>query len=152
MRKTIFLFLLSAVIGNVYASDQVSVLDFGAKADGKTDDTGAFQKALESFGKTGGTVYIPNGSYLIGGSLNIPEGVTLKGSFESVPSHNGIRNKGLPKPGEQGTTLLITGNKGNENGEPAITLNTNSTLRGVLMYWPFQDPEKIPESYPWGVL
>jgi len=136
---------------NPESKDVVSVMDFGAKADGKTDDTGAIQKAMDSFGKTGGTVYIPNGSYLIAGSLNIPQGITLKGSFESVPSHNGIRNQGLPKPGELGTTLLITGNKGNENGKPAITINTNSTLKGVLMYWPLQDPERIPDPYPWGV-
>ncbi len=131
--------------------DRVSVLDFGAKADGKTDATAAFQKALDSFGKRGGTVYIPNGTYLIADSLNVPQAVTLKGSFESVPSHNGIRNPGLPKPGDDGTTLLITGNKGNEKASPAITLNTNSTLRGVVMYWPLQDPEKIPDAYPWGI-
>jgi hypothetical protein len=132
--------------------DVISVTDFGAKGDSKTDDTNAFQKAMDSFGQRGGTVYIPNGTYLIAGSLNIPQAVTLKGAFESVPSHNGIRNAGLPKPGEDGTTLLITGNKGKDiEGTPAITINTNSTLRGVVMYWPLQDPDKVPDAYPWGV-
>ncbi len=134
------------------SKDIVSVLEFGAKADGKTDDTKAFQKALDSFGQKGGTVYIPNGTYLIAGSLNIPQATTLKGAFESVPSHNGIRNAGLPKPGEDGTTLLITGNRGKDiDTTPAITINTNSTLRGVVMYWPLQDPNKVPDAYPWGV-
>jgi hypothetical protein len=127
------------------------VLDFGAKADGTTDDTNAFQKAMDTFGTKGGTVYIPRGTYLLAGNLNVPQAVTLKGAFESVPSHNGIRNAGLPKPGEDGTTLLLTGGKGDENAAPAITLNTNSTLRGVLMYWPLQNPEKVPDAYPWGV-
>ncbi|EGK03117.1 glycosyl hydrolase family 28-related protein [Dysgonomonas gadei] len=132
--------------------DVVSAKDFGAKADGITDDTDAIQKAMNSFGKRGGTVYLPNGTYLIAGSLNIPQAVTLKGSIESVPSHNGIRNAGLPKPGDDGTTLLITGNKGKDlDGTPAITINTNSTLRGIVMYWPSQDPDKIPDAYPWGV-
>ncbi len=133
------------------SADIVSVISFGAKADGITDDTEAFQKAMDSFENKGGTVYIPRGTYIIAGSLNVPQAVTLKGVFEAVPSHNGIRNKGLPKPGDDGTTLLITGNSGNENGTPAITLNTNSTLKGVVMYWPLQDPEKIPEAYPWGI-
>ncbi|GAB6011762.1 glycosyl hydrolase family 28-related protein [Viscerimonas tarda] len=133
------------------STDVVSVLSFGAKADGVTDDTEAFQKALESFGTRGGTVYVPRGSYLIAGSLNVPPAITLKGAFESVPSHNGMRDKGLPKPGDDGTTLLITGNKGNEDAKPAITLNTNSTLKGVVMYWPLQNPEKIPDAYPWGI-
>ncbi|WP_176954375.1 glycosyl hydrolase family 28-related protein [Niabella drilacis] len=133
------------------SADVVSVLDFGARPDGQADATGAFQKALTSFGTKGGTVYVPRGTYLFKGSLNIPQAVTLKGAFESVPSHNGIRNKGLPKPGDDGTTFLITGNRGTEDAAPFITLNTNSTLRGVVLYWPLQDPENIPEPYPWGI-
>lgn len=131
--------------------DVVSVYSFGAKGDGKTDDTGAFQKAMDSFGSRGGTVYAPNGTYLLAGSLNVPQAVTLKGSIESVTSHNGIRQPELPKPGDDGTTFLITGNKGNEKASPAITLNTNSTLRGVVMYWPAQEPDKVPDAYPWGI-
>jgi len=131
--------------------DVVSVIDFGAKANGKTDDTRAFQNALNSFGEIGGIVYAPRGTYLFSGSLIIPEAVTLKGSFESVPAHNGVRDEGLPLPGDDGTTFLVTSGKGDENASPFITLNTNSTLRGVLLYWPLQDPEKEPEAYPWAV-
>jgi hypothetical protein len=137
-------------VSQVY-QDVVSVIDFGAKADGITDDTGAFQEALNFFGSKGGTVYVPRGTYLFSGSLNIPQSVTLKGSFESVPAHNGIRDKGLPLPGDDGTTFLVTGGKGDEDASPFITLNTNSTLCGVLLYWPLQDPEKKPDSYPWAV-
>lgn len=163
MKKIFLLSFLLAVIGisaqqknadiQPYAEskDIVSVLSFGAKGDGTTDDTQAIQRAMDSFGSRGGTVYIPNGVYLVAGSLNIPQAVTLKGAFESVPSHNGLRDKGLPKPGDDGTTLLITGNRGNEKAVPAITINTNSTLRGVVMYWPLQDTDKVPDAYPWGV-
>jgi hypothetical protein len=38
----------------------------------------------------------------------VPNGVTLKGVWESVPAHNGIRDAGLPKPTDDGTTFLIT--------------------------------------------
>jgi hypothetical protein len=131
--------------------DVVSVLDFGAAGDGRTDDTKAFQNALNSFGAKGGTVYAPRGVYFFAGTLNIPPAVTLKGVFESVTAHNGIRDVGLPKPGDDGTTFLVTAGKGDENAAPFITLNTNSTLRGVLLYWPRQDPELEPEVYPWGV-
>ena len=135
----------------IASGDVVSVMDFGAKADGTTDDTSAFQKALDSFGRQGGTVYAPRGTYLFEGNLNIPQAVTLKGAFESVPSHNGIRNRGLPRPGDDGTTFLVTANHGKEDASPFLTLNTNSTLRGVVMYWPLQDPNATPEPCPWGI-
>jgi hypothetical protein len=164
-RTTILLGLLVCVIWNNLTAqprvpqiepykasgDVVSVLDFGAEGDGVTDDTQAFQKALDYFRDRGGTVYAPARTYLFKGSLNIPVAVTLKGSFESVPAHNGIRDNGLPKPGECGTTFLVTGNRGDENAPPFVTLNTNSTLRGIVMYWPDQQPDRVPKSYPWAI-
>jgi hypothetical protein len=41
-----------------------SVLDFGAKGDGKTPDSEPIQKALDAAGSVGGTVYFPAGRYL----------------------------------------------------------------------------------------
>src|SRR5688572_28165644 len=93
--------------------DHYSVLEFGAKGDGKTDDTGAFQKALDAAAAAGGgVVYAPRGNYFFSGHLNVPNAVTLKGVWESVPSHVGIRNQGFPKPTDEGTTLLVTENRG----------------------------------------
>ena len=40
------------------------VLSFRAKADGKTDDTAAIQKALDATGKLGGVVRFPAGKFL----------------------------------------------------------------------------------------
>ena len=53
MRRTKFLavgLLLAALVasGAAAETDVYSVRDFGAKADGKTDDTAAFQKALDT--------------------------------------------------------------------------------------------------------
>jgi len=42
-----------------------SVRDFGAKGDGRTDDTSAFQAAINSLPSTGGTVTVPAGTYLL---------------------------------------------------------------------------------------
>ena len=38
------------------------------------------------------------------------------------PAHNGIRDTGLPKPTEDGTTFLVTESAGKENGPPFIAL------------------------------
>src|SRR5258707_13188754 len=86
--------------------DFYSVRDYGAKGDGQTDDTGAFQKALEAARQAGGGgVYAPRGNYFFAGHLVVPTAVTLKGVWESVPSHVGVRNGGAAKPTVYGTTF-----------------------------------------------
>ncbi len=92
------------------AVQATSVKDFGASGNGTSDETAAFQRALDSMHRTGGgTVYAPPGRYLFRDVLNIPEGVTLRGSFSCVPSHTGMRDRGQPKPGDDGTVLLVDG-------------------------------------------
>ncbi len=50
----------------VAARNTLNVRDFGATGDGKTDDTKAIQKALDSAAGTQGTVFVPEGSYMSG--------------------------------------------------------------------------------------
>lgn len=133
-------------------TDVWNVRDFGAKGDGKTDDTAAFQRALDEAGKAGGGVVVaPRGNYLFKGHLVVPSGVTLKGVWESVPAHNGIRDAGLPKPTDDGTTFLVTEGAGSEEAPPFITLNTNSALKGVVLYYPDQKTDDVPVPYPWTI-
>ena len=90
------------------APDFFSVRDFGAKGDGKTDDTAAFQKALDAAGQAGGGVVVaPRGNYFFAGHLNVPDAVALKGVWESVPAHVGLRDRGAAKPTDDGTTFLV---------------------------------------------
>jgi hypothetical protein len=129
-----------------------NVRRFGARGDGRTDDTAAFQRALDAAGEArGGTVLVPRGNYLLAGSIRVPQAVTLEGIWKSVPAHNGIRNRGLPRPTDDGSTLLVTGGSGDEGGTPCITLNTNSTLRGVVLYYPEQKVDSEPVPYPWAI-
>lgn len=51
--------------------DVVSVKDFGAVGDGVTNDTAAIQTAIDSLPASGGTVYVPAGTYLVS-TLNFP--------------------------------------------------------------------------------
>ncbi|MHC4436690.1 MAG: glycosyl hydrolase family 28-related protein [Planctomycetota bacterium] len=115
-------------------SDYFNVRSFGAAGDGQTDDTAAFQKALDAAAKAGGgVVYAPVGNYFFAGSLNVPSAVTLAGVWQSVPAHNGLRNEG------------------SEDGPAFITLNTNSTLKGVVLYYPQQNIDDVPKPYPWSI-
>lgn len=43
----------------------VNVRDKGAKGDGRADDTAAIQAAIDAVGGTGGTVLVPDGTYLL---------------------------------------------------------------------------------------
>jgi pectate lyase-like protein len=153
-KLTLFALLACSSIQSAPAPspDTCSVRDFGATGDGKTDDTAAFQKALDAAAHAGGgVVYAPRGNYFFAGHLNVPGAVTLKGVWESVPAHNGIRDAGLPKPTDDGTTFLVTENRGKEEGPAFLTLNHNSTLRGVVIYYPEQDPSGEPQPYPWAI-
>lgn len=128
------------------------VRTFGANGDGVSDDTSAFQRALDSSSNAGGgTVYAPPGRYLLRGTLMVPDGVTLRGSYSCVPSHSGLRDRGQPKPGDDGTALLVTAGRGNEDGSPFLTLNTNSSLAGLTIYYPEQVTDRAPEAYPWTI-
>jgi len=119
----------------------LNVGDFGAKGDGKADDTSAFQQALEAAAKAGGgIVFAPTGDYLIKGHLDLPENVTLEGT-----------RKAPPRSREGGTTLLAVEGAGNPDGTPFITLHTNSTLRGLAVFYPEQLNENPPNSYPWCI-
>jgi len=146
------LLILAAGAAAAEPADVYNVKASGAKGDGKTDDTAAFQAALEAAGKAGGgTVYAPRGNYFFAGHLSVPNAVTLAGMWQSVPAHNGIRDKGLPKPTDDGTTFLATEGAGREDAPPFITLGTNSTLRGVVIYYPEQNEDAEPKAYPWAV-
>jgi hypothetical protein len=130
----------------------INVRRYGARGDASTDDTAAFRHALDDAYKAGGgMVYVPPGRYLFRGTLTLPEGVTLRGSFSYVPSHNGIRDKGQPKPGDDGTALFVDADRGSEDGKPFLTLNTNSSVCGLTIYYPEQKADQAPTPYPWTI-
>lgn len=71
----------SAPSGGIY----YNVKDYGAVGNGTTDDTAAFNAAIAAAfvdADTGGTVYIPNGTYLITSTLSLL-GVSLLGQGNS---------------------------------------------------------------------
>jgi len=110
---------------------------FGAVGDGKADDTGAIQRALDEAGLAGGIVFLPGGKYLAPGNLSVPPSVCLQGVFKSPP-RSGVDGGG--------SILLATAGKGLETGPPFILLHTNSTVRGLAVFYPDQGGPVYP--YP----
>ena len=144
-------FCCSAAAASAEGPLTLNVKEFGAAGDGKTDDTAAFQKALDAAGSRRSDCLALRGNYFFAGHLNVPQAVTLRGIWESVPAHNGIRDAGLPKPTDDGTTFLVTEAAGTEEAAPFLTLNTNSTLKGVVLYYPDQLVDEQPKPYPWAI-
>jgi alpha-L-rhamnosidase len=71
---------LVCLVGTAAAADRshVSVLEFGALADGKTMDTRAIQSAINACAQAGGgTVSLPAGTYL-SGSLELKSNIVLR--------------------------------------------------------------------------
>ncbi|MCE5200466.1 MAG: glycosyl hydrolase family 28-related protein [Armatimonadota bacterium] len=154
----LFGFLLSQMVLAAGESHRghYNVDTFGAKGDGKTDNTKSFQKALDAASKDGGGIVdVPTGQFLIKGHLNIPKYVTLKGTMQAPPAAMpvGIDNRTEREISESMTncsTLLAVENKGNEDGTPFIQMNTQSTITGIRIYYPDQN-DTNPIQYPWCI-
>ncbi|MBX3245239.1 MAG: hypothetical protein KF685_12380 [Acidobacteria bacterium] len=58
-----------------------NIRDFGAKGDGKTDDTIAFKSAMAVIASNnGGTLTVPDGDYIVTSPVSLPSGITIAGS------------------------------------------------------------------------
>ena len=79
--------ILAAADPAAQSKTVLNVRDFGARADGKSDDTPAIQRAIKAVSKTGGRVLLPpsESPYLIRGSLIIAaDNVQLYGPGATV--------------------------------------------------------------------
>ena len=69
----------------------VSALDYGAKGDGTTDDTTAIQNAVDAL-PTGGTLYLPRGTYKITSSITILKSISIQGEGSQTDEGTKISN------------------------------------------------------------
>jgi hypothetical protein len=64
------------------SSGIINVKNTGAKGDGRTDDTAAIQAAIDAIATVGGTVLVPDGTYLVDvtgkSSIHLKSNMTLK--------------------------------------------------------------------------
>ena len=133
------------------ATGQSDVRAYGAKGDGVSDDTAAFQQALNArYLAGGGTVFVPAGRYRIASHLLVPRAVTLRGVWEAPPIPVSFKPAG-ETPRLAGSILLAVEGAGQPDGPPFISLDANACLRGVSIVYPDQTPTNPPIAYPWTV-
>ena len=112
-----------------------NVRAFGARGDGKTDDTLAFRAAIEEARVNGGgIVFMPAGNYLISGKLELPQNTELLG--ESVGYH------------DYSPSVIYVNYRGQGADDYLIGLSDGSGVQGVQFYLPFHDPKayELPDA------
>ncbi len=147
----------------------LNVRNFGAKGDGKTDDTAAFLRALDACQQTEcASVYVPSGRYLIKTHLVIPEAVALVGNWQAPATFEDVRireegnalsttSKLSPATFEhkpaylKGSVLLAVEGAGKPDGPPFLTMKKNSVIKGLTIFYPEQTYTNPPVAYPWTV-
>lgn len=132
-----------------------SVKAYGALGDGTTDDYSAINSAITAAASTGGVVYFPPATYLIGTTLTVPSNVTLRGagiSRTTIKVKNATNITAVTISGT-GTVnvgveeLTIDGNKANQTtggygisiNTPYSTTDTQHLIRNVDVVNPYLD-------------
>jgi len=148
-----------------------NLLDFGAVADGTTDNTEAFQQAIDS--TSGGTLEVPAGDWLIDGALTITHGnITIRGAGEGEtnlifsssltdlygPSEQWSWNGGLidvysptggsaktsvTSPAQRGSTYLTVGDSSALKAGDLITLRMTDD-EDATMGWHLHNDQEPP--------
>ncbi len=114
------------------------IRDFGVEPDSGVDVTNKIQAALSVLGRDGGgTLFLPEGRYIVKRTLSIPKGVTLCGDWKNP----------MEDPKIKGTILLVYSGRGNAEGAPFITVLPNAQVRDITIWYPEQMPDGIT-PYP----
>ena len=128
---------------------------YNANTGGGTDDTAAFQNALNAAAATGAKVRVEAGHYLFTGAITIPAHVVLEGVNDGDRSYSGYMNGtgSGDVTASLGVVFMPTGSAGNSNGPNFITVGTNAALRNVTIYYPNQPMSTqagwtAPTAYP----
>lgn len=121
---------------DVPLSQFVSIMKFGVKGDGVTDDTEAFQKALD--GVTPDQIlYVDHGAYVITRTIVVPKNIRITGEFWPMIMISGefFGDSNNPKP------AIVVGNPG-DTGNVEITdlmFETRGPAPGaIMMEWNVQ--------------
>lgn len=137
---------------SMIASAPVNVRDMGAVGDGKTDDSSAFQAAIDMAIATTGEVFVPAGEYVLDSTVTIPYigGVKIRGtSPNSVGTKSRIFQKSIEVPAFTVEAINVTmvgltftvwaGNITDANNDPITCVGvTSNTMTLSADPWPDQ--------------
>jgi hypothetical protein len=126
------------------ADPLLNVRDFGARGDGRTNDTAAFQRAAAALKAAGGgTLLIPQGTYVVGAQ-------TRAGRFGrrfAYQAHPILKLENCPRP------VLIEGQNAVLRAAAGLRLGTFHPVTGAAreVRLPFQEFDYRADAY-WGMI
>lgn len=132
------------------------VTDYGAVADGKNDDTAAFQSAVDAAAAEGGVVIVPSvggrSAYVVNGTITVPSGVSIVGAAAGT----GLAVTGpYPWPDTPLTGVKILA-RPSPADRPLFRLSPGTTVRGLWITYDQQpmpsDAELVDEAGPYQYL
>jgi hypothetical protein len=120
-----------------------SVDDYGASGDGVTDVTTLIQGRIDALATLGGgTVFLPEGNYVIRGRLIIRKGVILRGEWQKPV-------KGQPF---HGSVLMAYAGRGSEDeAQSFITMEPSTAVQDLIIWYPNQNPANVT-AYPPSIM
>lgn len=133
------------IVETKYETDDVVVADivvtqspYNADNTGETDVTAVLQKAIDDCAAMGGgTVFMPEGRYLVKGNIYIKQFVTLRGDYLD------------PDIGKAYGTIIVADVESDENMTPGlITVGASAGAVGLTIWYPEQDVENV-KPYPY---
>ncbi|MBR6410430.1 MAG: hypothetical protein IKS35_03505 [Clostridia bacterium] len=114
---------------DAYLVSVCDVVYFGAVGDGITDDSDAFQAALNYAGtKGGGAVFVPVGQYALKKPIIVPDKVSLVGDLE-------------PGTANGSTLFILHGSNSTDIQNAAVQVYTQSAVKNLVFYYPDQSIE-----------
>ena len=142
----------------------INVRDYGAVANGTTDDSAAIQAAINAaYALGGGKVYIPVGNYFIGSTLVLRSGVQLVGGgytnwdYRKSKGTWLIMKKSLPSLIDigNGTTGIISGAALSNMSLTVEGFTTGGTVTGIGLWernsWYFHSENIYIEGFSTGI-
>ena len=134
------------IISTKYETNHVVVADIiatdyeGVDPTGQTDSTSGIQKALNAcYQKGGGTVWLPEGKYLVTKTISIPNFVTLQGDWQ---------NPDLVTDGVSYGTVILAKVKSQDDDKTGLfVVKGSGGAVGLTVYYPEQSLADV-KPYP----
>ena len=120
------------------ASVLVNVTETGAKGDAKTDDTAAIQAAIDKVAGSKGTVFLPDGTYMV--MVGSKQGLNLKSDM-TLKLSGGATIRAMPTKDPKYALLRVAGASnvwiigGTLEGERSVAVNDRTTPGMCVQRW-----------------